>query len=169
MLNCLKPSVTAFPDRTCQRLGSQGLNEKASGDAAAGKVIYETKGGCAGCHSIHNTGGILGPDLTRVGRRRSLRFLEESIIRPEADLPLNYRGVRVVMASGETITGIRLNEDDVSIQLREVNGSLRAFLKDSLKQIRRDSPSLMPAYGSALSQREIEDLVAYLSSLKGTP
>jgi len=77
--------------------------------------------------------------------------------------------VRVVMASGETVTGIRLNEDDVSIQLREVNGSLRAFLKDSLKEIRRESPSLMPAYGSALSPREIEDLVAYLSSLRGTP
>lgn len=152
-----------------KRLGSQGLNEKASGDAAAGKLIYDTKGGCAGCHSIHNTGGILGPDLTRVGRRRSLRFLEESIIRPEADLPLDYRAVRVVMASGETVIGIRLNEDDVSIQLREVNGSLRAFLKDSLKEVRRDSPSLMPAYGSALSQKEIEDLVAYLSSLRGTP
>jgi cytochrome c553 len=73
------------------------------------------------------------------------------------------------MASGETVTGIRLNEDDVSIQLREVNGSLRAFLKDSLKEIRRDSPSLMPAYGSALTEKEIEDLVAYLSSLRGTP
>ena len=150
-----------------KRLGSQGLNEKAPGDAAAGKAVYDTKGGCARCHSINQLGGNIGPDLTQVGRRRSLIFLEESIVKPDADLPLNYRGVQVVTASGETVTGIRLNEDDFSIQLREMSGNLRAFLKDSLKEIRRDNPSLMPAYGTALSKKEIEDLVAYLSSLKG--
>ena len=59
------------------------------------------------------------------------------------------------------------NEDDISIQLRDRNGNLRAFLKDKVKEIRRDNPSLMPAYGSVLSKKEIEDLVAYLSSLRG--
>ena len=152
-----------------KRLGSQGLNEKAPGDPLAGKTVYEGKGGCGACHLIDRQGGILGPDLTRVGRRRSLRFLEQSIVDPEADLPVSYRAVRVVTASGETVTGIRLNEDDVSIQLRDTNGNLRAYLKDKLKDIRRDKPSLMPAYGSILSKREIEDLVAYLSSLRGTP
>src|SRR5258708_100660 len=112
-------------------LGSQGLNEKAPGDAAAGKAIYDTKGGCARCHSINQLGGIIGPDLTQVGRRRSLRFLEESIVKPEADLPLNYRGTLAVTTPGETITGIRLNEADISIQLREDSGNLRALLKDN--------------------------------------
>ena len=151
-----------------KRLGSQGLNEKAPGDPSAGKTVYDTKGGCASCHTVNNVGGIIGPDLTQVGRRRSLRFLEESLVKPEADLPLTYRGIRVVTVSGETITGIRLNEDDISIQLRDMSGNLRAFLKESLKEIRRDKPSLMPAYGSSLSKKEIEDLIAYLSSLRGT-
>jgi len=152
-----------------KRLGSQGLSEKAPGDPAAGRIVFETKGGCKACHTVGPDGGILGPDLTRVGRRRSLQFLEESIVNPEADLPLNYRAVQVTTASGETVTGIRLNEDDISIQLRDRNGNLRAFLKDKVKQIRRDQPSLMPAYGSVLSKKEMEDLVAYLSSLRGTP
>src|SRR5215469_16401459 len=151
-----------------KRLGSQGLDEKAPGNAAAGKTVYDTKGGCAACHMINQQGGILGPDLTRVGRRRSLKYLEESIISPEADLPLAYRAVRVVTASGATVTGIRLNEDDISIQLRDVSGNLRAFRKDQIKEIRRVQPSLMPAYGAVLGNKEIEDLVAYLSSLKGT-
>jgi len=151
-----------------KRLGSQGLDEKAPGDPATGRMVYQTKGGCASCHTINYQGGIIGPDLTQVGRRRSLRFLEESIVKPEADLPVNYRGVRVVTATGETVTGVRLNEDDTSIQLRDMSGNLRAFLKNDLKEIRRDSPSLMPAYGSTLRKKEIEDLVAYLSSLRGT-
>jgi hypothetical protein len=74
----------------------------------------------------------------------------------------------VTTASGETVTGIRLNEDDISIQLRDMNGNLRSFLKDKVKEIRKDKPSLMPAYGSVLSKKELEDLVAYLSSLRGT-
>ena len=153
-----------------KRLGSQGLSgEKAPGDPAAGRIVYETKGGCKSCHTVNQEGGIIGPDLTRVGRRRSLQHLEESLVSPEADLPLNYRAVRVTTSSGQTVTGIRLNEDDISIQLRDMNGSLRAFLKDNVKEIQRDKPSLMPAYGSVLSKKELEDLVAYLSTLRGTP
>jgi mono/diheme cytochrome c family protein len=49
-----------------------------------------------------------------------------------------------------------------------MSGNLRAFLKDNVKEIRRDQPSLMPAYGKVLGRKEIEDLVAYLSSLRGT-
>jgi putative heme-binding domain-containing protein len=151
-----------------KHLGSQGLDEKALGDPAAGKRVYDTKGACASCHAINQQGGVIGPDLTRVGKRRSLRYLEESIVRPEADLPLTYRAIRVVTVSGETVTGVRLNEDDISVQLRDMKGNLRAFLKDKIKEVRRDQPSLMPAYGTVLGKQEIEDLVAYLSSLRGT-
>jgi putative heme-binding domain-containing protein len=151
-----------------KRLGSQGLNEPpAPGDPAAGKSLYENKGRCATCHSVGQEGGVIGPDLTRVGRRRSLKYLEESIVTPEADLPLSYRAVRVSTLSGETVIGIRLNEDDMSVQLRDMNGNLRSFLKDKVKEIQRDRPSLMPAYASVLTKKEIEDLVAYLSTLRG--
>jgi putative heme-binding domain-containing protein len=148
-----------------KRLGSQGLEEKAPGDRAAGEAIYR-KGGCAGCHTVIQEGGIIGPDLTRVGRRRSLKFLKEAVVNPAANLSLNYRAIQLVTISGEAVRGIRLNEDDTSIQLRDMNGNLRAFLKDKIKEILRDQPSVMPAYGSILSKKEIEDLVAYLSSLR---
>jgi putative heme-binding domain-containing protein len=141
-------------------------SEDAPGDAAAGKIVYE-KTGCASCHIINGEGGVLGPDLNDVGRRRGLAFLEESIVKPEADLSNNYRGTRVVTQDGQTIAGIQLNEDDYSIQIRDTTGNPRSFLKHELKQIRRDDPSLMPAYGTILNETQLEDLVAYLSSLKG--
>src|SRR5581483_8954510 len=74
-----------------RRLGSPGLYEKASGDSAAGKVIFETKGKCLTCHSVGLEGGSLGPDLSDVGRRRTLGYLKESILKPEADVPIRYR------------------------------------------------------------------------------
>src|SRR5262249_43435083 len=65
-------------------LGSAGLGEKAPGDPAAGKRIYETKGGCAACHAIGQEGGGIGPELTSVGRRRGVKNLTESLLKPEA-------------------------------------------------------------------------------------
>jgi putative heme-binding domain-containing protein len=150
-----------------RRLGTAGLREKAPGDAAAGKLVYERKGGCSACHVIDSRGGNLGPELTDIGRRRGLAMLRESLVQPEADLPVQYRGVRATTNSGETVEGIRLNEDDYSIQVRDARGNLRSLLKNNLKEIRRDNPSLMPAYGSILTGKELEDLVAYLSSLRG--
>ena len=149
-----------------KRIGSSGEYEKAPGDPAAGKVLYE-RNACATCHRIGKQGGSLGPELTDIGRRRGVSFLEESLVKPEADLPISYRGVRVVLPSGQVVAGIRLNEDDISIQLRDTSDNLRSFLKDKIKEIRRDNPSLMPAYGSILSKKQLEDLVAYLSTLRG--
>ncbi len=142
--------------------------EEAPGDAAEGRAIYE-KTGCASCHIIEGEGGLLGPELSDVGRRRGLSFLEQSIVDPEADLPTNYRATRLVTHDGRTVTGIRLNEDDYSIQIRDTEGNPRSFLKHELREIRRDQPSLMPGYAGILSRGQVEDLVAYLASLKGVP
>jgi putative heme-binding domain-containing protein len=147
-------------------LGAVGPVEKAPGDAAAGRKLYESKG-CAVCHSIGSGGGSLGPELTDVGRRRSPKRLQESILDPGADPSPRYRAVQLATAAGQPVVGIRLNEDDVSIQLRDRDGNLRSFLKENLREPPRPAPSLMPSYGATLSRKEIEDVVAYLNTLRG--
>ena len=149
-----------------KRLGSQGLAEKARGDAVAGKAIY-AKSGCMGCHRVGTDGSDLGPDLTDIGRRRGLAFLTESIVKPDAFVPNSYRAVRLEMKSGTDVSGIRLNEDDLSVQVRDVAGNPRSYMKENIKEIHRDKPSLMPSYETRLSKQELGDLVAYLNSLKG--
>ena len=149
-----------------KRIGSQGLLEKAAGDPGAGQVVYQ-KSGCGNCHRVNRDGGALGPELTDIGRRRGLKFLAESLARPEADIPISYRGVQVVLKSGQTVSGIRLNRDDLSIQLRDTRGELRSFLMNNVQEVRYDKPSLMPAYAS-MNQKDFDDVVAYLNSLKGT-
>ncbi len=140
--------------------------EDVPGDPQAGESVYANTA-CNSCHVINGEGGTTGPDLTNVGRRRGMRFLKESVLYPEADLATNYRATRLRTTDGQTVVGFQLNEDGYSIQIRDTDGSPRSFLKHELRQIDRDKPSLMPAYGSALSEQQIEDLVAYLASLKG--
>ena len=86
--------------RMCGGLGRPGAEEKATGDAKAGQAIYESKGGCAACHIVNGNGGRLGPELTEIGLRRSLKFLRDSIVDPSAYIDPEYRSATVVTKSG---------------------------------------------------------------------
>ena len=148
-------------------LATQSAPEKASGDPAAGRAVYEGKGACAQCHWIDRRGGVLGPDLSEIGLRRSLRFLRESLTDPDKEIADDYRTVSVVTPEGDRIRGIELNQDEYTIELRDTKENLRSFRKTDVKEVRRETGSLMPSYRTALAPSEIENLVAYLSSLRG--
>jgi putative heme-binding domain-containing protein len=92
------------------------------GDVVRGAEIYRGKGGCAGCHSVRGEGGVAGPDLSVIGESRSAAFLRESIVNPGAAVPEGYLLVTVVPTSGPSVTGLRVNEDSFSIQLRDAAG-----------------------------------------------
>ena len=140
---------------------------KITGNASAGKVIFDGKGGCAACHSIGDRGASLGPDLGAIGITRSAKSLRLALVDPDAEISKEYFTVVVETKRGQTIRGLALNEDDLSIQVRDIDGNPRSFLKDDLKSTRRERRSLMPSYASRLSGMEIDDLVAYLRTLRG--
>lgn len=147
-----------------QQLARQGAPEPVVGDAAAGAVVYE-KNACATCHRIGAHGSFLGPDLTEVGAKRAVRYLREAIVNPSADIPLDYRSVALVDRAGRSVSGIHLNEDEYSIHLRDQSGNLRSFMKSELAEITLPRQSTMPSY-AALPASDVENLVAYLSSLR---
>jgi putative heme-binding domain-containing protein len=141
--------------------------EKLPGDPVAGKAVFESKGHCLQCHSVGPKGASIGPGLTAIGNRYSANYLRNSLLKPEADIAILYRGIRIVTKAGAQFQGVRLNEDDISIQLRDTSDNLRSFLKADVREIRRDKPALMPAYGSMLTAKELDDVVAYISTLRG--
>jgi len=141
---------------------AQARNETA---IAAGKAIFEGNGGCLKCHSIDNRGGSLGPDLSEIGLTRTPQALRLSIVDPDADIVPEYVTVLVTPKKGAKIEGICLNEDDLSIQIRDSAGGLHSFQRDELKQVQREDRSLMPSYAGKLPAAEIDNLVAYLRIL----
>src|SRR5262245_55252444 len=91
----------------------------ASGPAR-GEQIYR-RSGCAKCHAIGAEGGLLGPDLSNVGRRRVPDYLRRALIEPEADIadsfaqyrwyiviPDNFLQVRLTTLEGRELTGARV-------------------------------------------------------------
>jgi hypothetical protein len=75
--------------------------------------------------------------------------------------------VRLVAADGEH-EGLRVSEDEFSIQMRDVAGNVRSFDKHTLQSFEKAfGHSLMPDYDTVLGRADVEDLVSYLMSLKG--
>ena len=137
------------------------------GDAARGAEIYRGKGNCAGCHSVHGEGGVTGPDLSGIGESRSAAYLRESIVNPGAAVAEGYLLVTVAPNTGERVTGMRVNEDSFSIQIRDSTGRSYSFWKKDLIQLdKQRDKSPMPSYRGQMSEAELTDLVAYLASLK---
>jgi putative heme-binding domain-containing protein len=146
---------------------SRTARQTSTGDAHRGATIYAANG-CAGCHVAGGVGGILGPELTTIGSRRGAAYLREAIVKPAAAHPPGYLVVRAVPASGPEIRGIRVNEDVFWVHIRDAGGTLHALQKSDLKSLDRElDASLMPSYASRLNDAELDDLVAYLSTLRG--
>jgi len=151
---------------------------KVTGDAAAGKQVYESSG-CANCHIIAGQGGDKGPELTSVGQLRGPNYLRNTILYPGTDLPqthsflesggrLEFLFVHAVRKDGRTIDGTRVAEDSFHIVLEDADGHFHSLRKADLRELDKEpGKSTMPSIKEKLSDRQVNDLVAYLSSLKG--
>ena len=158
------------------------VTDAAAGSVDRGAELFRGKGKCVQCHRVNGAGRASGPDLSDIGRRRDTAWLRRAVVQPEAaifdsfsdyrwtiQIPDNYLLVEITTPSGERVTGSRLNEDPFSIQIRDDAGRIRSFLKSEIAGLRKHwGKSPMPSYAQQLTAAEIEDIVAYLASLRGT-
>ncbi len=141
--------------------------EPVSGNPDHGRQLVSGKGGCLQCHTIGLDGGRMGPPLTDVGVRRGPAHLRAKLLDPSTEIPDQFRLVKLTTKTGENVSGVRLNEDTWSIQIRDFSGQIHSFWKDSLKDLSVEHKTMMPSYSGRLSTQEVNDIVAYLSGLRG--
>jgi cytochrome c oxidase cbb3-type subunit 3 len=134
-----------------------------AGDPVHGREVY-AKAGCAGCHIVQGYGNGIGPELTEVGNRRSGAALREILLHPDKNLPANFMMIQVKTLDGKTFMGARVNEDTVTIQLKDANGKFHSFRKDQLEHWEKQpGKTWMPPYSGA----DVDDLVAWLAGQRG--
>ncbi len=151
---------------------------KVTGDAAKGEVVYDSSG-CSGCHIIAGEGSGIGPELTTVGKLRGPNYLRTTVLYPGSDLPqahvflesggqLDFLYVHVVTKEGHAFDGTRAAEDSFHIVIKDAQGNFHSFRKADLRELKKEpGKSVMPSFKEKLSDAQINDLVAYLASLKG--
>lgn len=153
------------------------------GNAERGALLYRGKGGCARCHALDGHGGAYGPDLSDIGVRRGVAYLRTSLVDPGADVPIVLptaarTGVAIpanflvvhAETKGKEISGVRVNEDAFSIQIREIDGTLHSLLKADITTLTKDwGKSPMPSFRTRFTAEELDDVVAFLASQRVEP
>jgi putative heme-binding domain-containing protein len=126
---------------------------------------------------VKGRGGRVGPELSMVGSARSRAYLIESIREPARYLTEHegtgeagarrYDTVTAVTNDGRTIVGVAMNEDTFTVQIMDTADRIHSLVKRTLKSVRHEDRSVMPAYGAAqLNDDALDDLVAYLQTLR---
>jgi len=136
------------------------------GNASNGQQLFAGKGNCSSCHMLNGTGGRRGPELTAIGSRRDPEELRASLTDPNDDVPPRWWTVRVTREDGSVVEGLRMNEDTFSLRIMDENEALWSFLKGSVQSHERIKTSIMPDASDTLTVEELDDLIAYLFSLK---
>ena len=115
---------------------------------------------------VNGEGGRLGPDLSRVGERRDPDELRTDLVDPNDDVVPRWWTIRVTQQDGSVVEGLRVNEDTFSLRIIDQDENLWSFSKGQIRSFERIEDSTMPGYEQTLTANEVDDLVAYLFSLR---
>ncbi|MGE0130374.1 MAG: c-type cytochrome [Blastocatellales bacterium] len=140
------------------------------GDAEAGRNLFFDSAelqNCRVCHTIHERGGRIGPDLTALASRPPREILQ-AIVAPHAAIDERYATIRITTRGGEKFTGVKRDEDETMIRLYDTSTLppvSRAFLKSEVAKTEKLNRSAMPAdYASKYSLKQLLDLISFLKS-----
>ena len=147
-------------------LAAPAPTDPPRGNAEKGRTVFRVN--CAGCHEVDGTGGRLGPDLSRIGAARSRQVMIRRIRGAVEDFKAGYAPVTLTTPDGQTVRGVKKNEDLFSVQIMDTRERIQGYEKDSMRSVVNDTKSAMPAFGvDRLNEADLDDLLAYLQTLRG--
>jgi putative heme-binding domain-containing protein len=140
----------------------------AGGDVGRGRAIFfGKKVACATCHRVGNTGGTIGPDLTRIGAVRSGRDILEAVVVPSSTIAQGYETYAVTTTDDRLLTGLIARQSADVLVLRDSSGAELRLPRSQVQEVRRLPTSLMPeGQERALTREEFRDLLAFLQGMK---
>ena len=140
--------------------------DPARGSAGTGEGVFAAN--CLACHRIGDRGGRLGPDLSRIGTARARAAIARQIRGNMADFRTGFEPVTLTTPNGQQIRGVKKNEDLFSVQIMDTGERIQGYLREDMRTVTNEKQSAMPAFGpDRLSDANLDDLLAYLTSLQG--
>lgn len=136
------------------------------GNAETGAGLFRGKGDCASCHMVDGNGGRLGPDLSRIGEDHTPEDLLLAMTNPDEEVSPRWWTLRVTGPDGIERQGYRMGEDSFTLRIMDDDENLWHFRKSQIESYERIEESTMPSYEGELTDEELDDLVAYLFSLR---
>jgi putative heme-binding domain-containing protein len=144
------------------------LTDLKPGDVRRGQLVFNNaKTQCIACHKVGYVGGLIGPDLTRIGGIRTERDLLEAIVFPGASFVRSYEPVRVLTTDERTFNGILKKDAPDEIIVVVAADKEERVARVDVASITPSSVSLMPSgLDQQLTPQDLADLVAFLRACK---
>ena len=138
------------------------LSRTGLGDSHAGQEIF-VKAQCASCHRVNGTGEAVGPDLTNLASRFSLREAIESTVSPSTVIPARYASKKIQTVDGVMLHGMAIQQPDGSYFVLQSDGQRIRVAKEDIEELQESDQSAMPDnLLEELTMAQIADLFAYL-------
>ena len=149
-----------------ESLSRESASIAVRGTAEAGKALFNDVAECLDCHMLDGKGGRLGPDLSTIGSQLSPDELTLSLIEPSAKVAPRWWSLTLEDKNGIERSGLRMNEDSFSVRIMDTDSQLWSYPRSALRRVIRSEESTMPSYAARFSDTQIDDLVAFLYSLR---
>ena len=140
----------------------------AGGNAERGREIFftATNAACVRCHKVGDTGGEVGPELTRIAAEKNREYLLEAIVAPNRTVAKGFETIVLATDDGTVHAGIIREETDDQIVMITPDAEIITVKKDRI-EARKNGKSPMPEdIRTQLSERDLRDLIEFLSELK---
>ena len=147
---------------------SKYLVSLEGGNAERGYNIFfgRTSATCRRCHSVQNSGGAVGPDLSSIGKEKARKYLLEAIVAPNAKIAKGFEPVIAVMDSGKVYAGTRRSDDGTTLKLVLADGTVISLAKDKIDELAKGQSAMPADLIKHLSLADLRDLVEYLAQQK---
>jgi putative heme-binding domain-containing protein len=131
------------------------------GDALRGRVVFTKI--CHQCHTLFDSGGKVGPDLTG-SNRGDLDYILQNIVDPNAVIPNDYRASTIETKDGRVLTCIVKEQNEKSLTVATANETV-TLARNEIDSVQQSQLSMMPeALLAPLQDQEVRDLIYYLRS-----
>jgi putative heme-binding domain-containing protein len=140
-----------------------------NGDARRGALLFGLPtSACLSCHKVGAKGGIVGPELTKVGFCLKPEEIVEGVLWPNRTVKPEFMAIAVTTTSGKVVQGVLHRETTTEVVLIDSSGKSTTIPKTDIEE-RRNIGSLMPeGLTVAMSAAERRDLIRYLMELGKT-
>ena len=133
------------------------------GNAKRGRLLFRSLN-CAKCHAITNDSPVVGgPSLAEAKRRFTVPYVVESVLLPSKQISPLYRATLVVLDSGQTFTGLIVQETADEIDLLMPDAKRKSIAIRDIESRKTLDLSPMPV-GLVHTPDELRDLLSYVLS-----
>ena len=136
------------------------IRASESADLARGQTLFEKQ--CGTCHTLFDTGGQTGPNLTGY-ERSNVSFLTLAIADPSAAIRKEFIQYQIATTDGRVLNGLLEDQTPTTVSIRGANNQVTLLSRDDIDKLKAVEASLMPDnLTTKLSDDELRDLLAYL-------